>query len=199
MRLGGLWLLPGHGPAWPKAVWPGHGPPPPTPQDQMKQAAEGLRPCLSPSRAGAPRRLPSQRSNQILNTVSKLKPVPYLKRRVPSREQPSSSSGTLPGQLCLGARLGASGPMPHGGQEKGRHTGTVAGTEAHGFSPPFCYSFPLIFISPLLIVLVKLNRQSEFLLYHQYNLQLISRLGGHRKPYSSSSGFINSRDSRCQA
>ena len=93
-----------------------------------------------------PRRLPSQRSNQILNTVSKLKPAPYLEHQVPPGEQPSSSLGTLPAQLCLDAGLGASGPRPCCGQRKGRPTETMAGREAHGFSPPFYYSFPLIFI-----------------------------------------------------
>lgn len=137
-----------HGPAWLKTAWPGHGhgPPAPTPQDPRMQAAEGLRPCLAPGRACAPRRLPSQRSNQILNTVSKLKPAPYLEHQVPPGEQPSSSPETLPAQLCLGVGLGASGPRPCCGQGKGRPTATMAGREAHGFSPPFYYSFPLIFI-----------------------------------------------------
>lgn len=140
-----------HGPTWLKTTWPGQGrgpprPHAPTPQDQRKQAADGLRPCLSPGRACTPRRLPSQRSNQILNTVSKLKPAPYLEHQVPPGEQPSSSPGTLPAQLCLGVGLGASGPRPCCGQGKGRPTETMAGREAHGFSPLFYYSFPLIFI-----------------------------------------------------
>lgn len=58
----------------------------------------------------------------------------------------------------------------------------------------------LWFLSNLsLIVLVKLNRQSEFLLHHQYNRQLINRHRAHRKPYSSSSGFINRRSNHWQA
>lgn len=122
MGPGGLWLLPGMD--QPGLKLRGQdvdmGPPPtPTPQDPRMQAAEGLRPCLSPSRACAPRRLPSQRSNQILNTVSKLKPAPYLEHQVPPGEQPSSSPGTLPAQLCLGAGPGASGPRPCCGRERG--------------------------------------------------------------------------------
>lgn len=54
--------------------------------------------------------------------------------------------------------------------------------------------FILWFLSNLsLIVLVLLNRQSEFLLHHQYNLQLISICERCSVPFGFLSVFINNK------
>lgn len=53
----------------------------------------------------------------------------------------------------------------------------------------------LWFLSNLsLIVLVQLKRQSEFLLHHQYNLQLISIWVHYHAPFGFSSTFINNKN-----
>lgn len=85
-----------------------------------------------------------QRSNQILNMVSKLKP--HHIQSAESLPETSPAQGTFSAQLGLGVGVGASRFTPHHGEEKGGQTGPIAGREACGFTPPFYYSFPLIFI-----------------------------------------------------
>lgn len=76
--------------------------------------------------------------------VSKLKP--HHSRSAESLPESSPVQRTFSAQLGLSVGVGASPFMPHRGEEKRGQTGPIEGHEARGFTPPFYYSFPLIFI-----------------------------------------------------
>lgn len=64
----------------------------------------------------------------------------------------------------------------------------------YNVTSPFYYSFSLILSNLSLIVLVQLKRQSEFLLHHQDNLQLISICVHYLAPFGFFYVSINNKN-----